>query len=539
MAWSLPPSQASPRKALSILLALATDPRPKVRKRSLESLSQLLKAPPRRPSLDHPAANLCAASALNNLQRAIEAAGQVRKQRRQEEERHDPHVLHALHMVKTIAIASRGWPSKNIEPLCESLLGISRSTNDFLVMAAFEVFEVIFENMQDEVSSTKLSRMLEAIEELQPAKNDSQLLPPWIAVLSRGYEVSAQIEPDETLIKLPDLFDRISAFLTSPAHNIRVSASECLVSFLMNGIPSSVFLEPSIYDEKVLGSLGVKATGLLSMKYRGAWMEVFKVLIGFLDSFRWRGNPYLHDVVKIIGDLRGNDSFQGRKQADEVLAHAISNLGPEATLEILPLNLAAPAVGQPGRAWLLPLLRDNVSNASLQHFKKELVPLSQLMYQRTIDHGEQEKTMEIKIYETVVHQIWATLPAYCDLPLDLREGLDQPFGELIANLLYKQTDLRPDVCRALQNLVETYQAVMSDEFPEEELRVDVRMSKADAQKNIDHVASFANNFLAVLFNVYSQALPQHRGYILQCINAYLGITPEKVSWDLFCFPQIS
>lgn len=511
-----------------MLLVLATDPRPKVRKRSLEALTRILHTPLRGPSLDHPAAELCAVTALSNLQHAVEAAGQVRKQRRKEDEQHDPHVLHALQTTKSIATASRGWPSRSIEPLCETLMSISRSSNDFLVMGAFEVFEVIFASLQDEVSSSKLPHLLKAIEELRPAKDDSQLLPPWIAVISRGYEVSAHIEPQETFSKLPQLFDRVSAFLTSPAHNIRVSASECLISFLANCVPSSAILEPSVYDEKAFGSLGAKASDLLGIKYQGAWMEVFKVLVGFLDGFRWKGNPHLRDMVKSVGSLRANDSFQGKKQADEVLAHAISNIGPKTILEILPLNLATPVAGEPGRAWLLPLLRDNASNAYLQHFKEEFVPLSQKMYQRVIDHGEREKTMEIKLYETVVHQIWAILPGYCDLPLDLPKALDQAFGELLANLLYQQTDLRHDICRALQNLVETNQMVLSDNVSAKDLRLNVRMTKTDAQRNLEHVTSFANSLLAVLFNVYSQTLPHHRGYILQCINAYLNITPKKV-----------
>jgi len=42
------------------------------------------------------------------------------------------------------------------------------------------------------------------------------------------------------------------------------------------------------------------------------------------------------------------------------------------------------------------------------------------MYQKVID-GEsvKGKTMEVKIMETVVEQIWALLPSYCDIPIDL------------------------------------------------------------------------------------------------------------------------
>ena len=396
-------------------------------------------------------------------------------------------------------------------------------------MAAFEVFEIIFEGMADGPSSSKLPRLMEAISELRPSQNDSQLLPPWIAVISRGYDVSAQIEPEDTFQKLPELMESISGFLASSSHNIRISASECLISFLVNCIPDSVILEPSIYDEKVLEKVAKSATALLSVKYQAAWMEVFNVLSALFGALRWRADSLANDVVLAVGELRGNDSFNGKKEADAVLGKAIEAMGPDAVLDIQPLNLVKPVPGQPGRAWLLPILRDHVSNANLAHFRSEFVPLSEAMYQRVIDNGGAEKTMEIKIFETIIQQIWALLPGYCNLPRDLTEAFDQSFAELLANLLYKQTELRADVCRALQTLVESNREIIALEAPEKDLRLRARMTKETAQKNLDHLATFAGNLLAVLFNVYSQTLPQFRGYILQCINAYLSITPEKVT----------
>jgi ribosomal RNA-processing protein 12 len=98
---------------------------------------------------------------------------------------------------------------------------------------------------------------------------------------------------------------------------------------------------------------------------------------------------------------------------------------------------------------------------------------------------------------------------------------------MASNVLYKQVELRPDVCRALQTLVDSNKAILALES-DGDLVLQRRVTKADARNNIDHLASFAGNLLAVLFNVYSQTLPQYRGFILKCINAYLSITPEKV-----------
>ncbi|KAK4932257.1 pre-rRNA processing protein, partial [Elasticomyces elasticus] len=476
-AWAHPINQTSPRQALQALLNLTVDGRPKIRKRAQDAVKTILQNAPPGPSLDHPAAEMCASAAQNELKKAVSVVHQNRKQKKNAEDGNDPGIIHALQLTKTVAVASGGWPSKKIESLCEMLLTISRSKNDYLVMSAFEVFEVIFEGMQDEVSSAKLPRLLDALTELKPAQNDAQLLPPWIAILSRGY--------------------------------------------------ASAVLEPSMYDEKTLQTVANKTLELLSVKYQTAWMEVFNVLSALLDALRWRGDPYLLPIVQAIGELRGNNGFQGKKEADEVLGHAIRNLGPKVVLNVLPLNLVKPSKGQSGRAWMLPLLRDNVTNTDLQHFKDEMVPLSENMYQRVMDHGQAEKSADIKVFETVVSQVWSCLPGYCDLPIDLQLSVDQKFAELLSNVLYQQHELRADVCRALQNLVISNQAILEADTEDEKLRLEHRTTKDDARKNLAHLSTLAGNLLAVLFNVYSQTLPQSRAYILQCINAYLSVTPEK------------
>ena len=494
----------------------------------------MLRHPPPSPSIDHPAADLCAETALRSLQAAAEEAGSKKKRKHghREEQQHDPSLMHALQLVKSIASAENGWPSRKIDALCELLLNISRGTNEFLTMAAFEVFEIIFAGLAGQVSSAKLPGLLNAIKELQPSQNDTQLLPPWIAVLSRGYDVSAQIEPEETFQKLPDLFNMISSFLTSSSHNIRVSASECLVSLLNTCIPNQVLLEPSIMDDKALESIGRTLQDLLSVKYQTAWMEVFNILTAAFNVLKWRSHPLLDKVVQSIGDLRSSDSFSGKKEADAVLSAALQAMGPDKVLSILPLNLAKPVAGQPGRAWMLPLMRDSVSNTQLAHFRSELVPLSETMFQRVLNHGSREKTMDIKVFETVVSQIWATLPGYCELPLDLREAFDQSFAELLSNLLYQQPHLRTNICKALQNLVDTNKAIAELEG-EEDLIQQGRVTKEEARKNLEHLAGFAGNLLAVLFNVYSQTLPHNRGNLLQCINAYLSVTPEAELMETF------
>lgn len=473
---------------------------------------------------------------MRSLTNVANEAALSKKQKKSSTE-HDPALIHSLQLVKTVTVASSGWPSKNIEALCELLLSIAKSGNGHMTMAVFDIFEMIFESMAaDEVASAKLPRLLEIISEMRPSANDTQLLPPWIAILSRGYDVSAQVEPEDTFQKLPDLFTMVSEFMESSSHNIRISASECLISFMANCIPDQVIIEPSIYDEKTLEKIAKSAENLLSVKYQAAWMETFSVLGAIFDALRWRADPMMLNVARTVGELRGSDSFTGKKEADEVLGKAVQAMGPESVLSVLPLNLVKPVKDQPGRAWMLPILRDHTTSTNLQHFKTEFIPLSEAMFQRVLDNGEAAKTMEIKIYETLVRQTWSILPGYCDLPLDLTVAFDQTFAEMLANLLYTQVDLRLDVCRALKALVESNKDIITMATAidtADNLILRGRVSEEDAQKNLTYLGNFAGNLLAVLFNVYSQTLPQTRGPILQTINAYLSITPEKELVETF------
>ncbi|KAF1809128.1 NUC173-domain-containing protein [Eremomyces bilateralis CBS 781.70] len=531
--WSQTQEEISPRRAVAGLLRIGMDHRPKVRKRALEALGKVLNSPPPSPSLDHPVAGMCAETALQSLKQIVDAGEQKKKKNKAPKENpHEPNLIHSLHLIKMLATAGTGWPSQKIDSLCEVLLTISRSSSQYLTMSAFEIFEVLFSGMTDQVSSAKLPHLVEVLEELQPAPTDAQLLPPWVAVISRAYEVSSHVYPTETFEKLPTVFEKISKFLLSPSHNIRVSASECLISFLANCIPSSVILEPSIMDEKVLEMVAAIAVDLLSLKYQHAWMEVFHVHAAMFDSLRWRSDPLLLTTVRTVGELRTSGAFNGKKEADVVLAKAIGAMGPEAVLKILPLNLIDAPPNQQGRAWLLPLLRDSVQNTYLRHFRAHLIPISEAIFQKVMDHGEAEKTMQIKILETIVQQIWSILPGYCEFALDIEEAFDQTFAEQLANLLYQQLELRHYVCKALQNLVDC-NAEIRDLEGEEDLLAQSRISKAQALMNLDHMAKFSGNLLAVLFNVYSQALPRSRGAILQCINSYLSITPEKDLVDTF------
>jgi ribosomal RNA-processing protein 12 len=98
-------------------------------------------------------------------------------------------------------------------------------------------------------------------------------------------------------------------------------------------------------------------------------------------------------------------------------------------------------------------------------------------------------------------------------------------------VLYQKVDLRTTICQALQRLVDSNKDRLGLE--EDDSLELLRVSREMAESNLKHLQQFASNLLAVLFNVYTETLPDYRAPILQCINSYLGIMIEQDIVDTF------
>uniref|UniRef100_A0A060TIG9 ARAD1D46442p n=1 Tax=Blastobotrys adeninivorans TaxID=409370 RepID=A0A060TIG9_BLAAD len=528
--WNEPATQLSPRRGIVGLLALGLDPRPKVRKRAQEAIHKVLSHPPPSPKLEHPAATLCADTALKNV------ATMITGSKGKKGDHKDAHVIHALQLVKAITSAN-GWPMDKVDDLCEMLLSISKTSDQYLVVATFEVFESVFRSISEDVNSAKLEKILESIFDLTPSIEDQHLAPSWLAVVAQAAESYCRVLPKKCFAKLPSMFDTITGFLESSSENVRISGSQCLVALATTAIPDEVLLgtkSSKVIDQRetVLSKVCNSAFGLLHVKFQGSWKETMEVLVALFDKLRWRSNPHLINALKVVGALRTDESFNdGRVDADKVIAAAIRALGPETVLKYLPLNLEA---GQAARAWMLPLLRDNVYCANLSHFIDYFVPLSSQLTAKVAEmEAEPEKdkhmAMQIKIWQTINDQIWSLLPRYSDLPMDLRKAFTQSFAELLGSRLYSNVDERSSICQSLRLLVESNVAYAEGAVDDDQVLLQ-RFPKEEATKNIEYLSKeFGQNLLKTLFNVFVMTTPEHRGFILETITAYLAIlSPEDV-----------
>ena len=519
----------SPKRAFLGLLELSFDPRPKVRKRAQEAVSVILSNPPASPLPTHVAAPVACDISLNKLTSLITDS---KKQKNNKDL--VSQTIHCLQLIGCITSAN-AWPSNKIEPLADALLEISKTSDQFLVSSAFTAFEGLFKSMSNEIDIDKFTNALNIIFDLKPSINDTHLAASWLAVVAKALEGYSSLSQEDCIRKLNTTIPIVSEFLGSDSKNIYISASQCLIAIISQTIPDNYLLQPSqtngitgeiyeLMDEFVTFIAEFIEKELFSIKYQAATKEILEFVNTCIIKFRSRCNPDFLSVLEIVGQWRTNEAenFAYNKEAEDVISSSISSMGPQAVLSVLPLNLTGGS--QPGRAWLLPLLRDNVRFADLKFFKTDILPSAEF-FEKKIAESSNKESMNNKIFQTIIDQIWSLLPHFCDLPKDLRVAFDEEFATYLSNLMYSNVGLRGTICHGLRLLVESNLAY-SEGVLADDLLMQEEFAVSEAKSNLEYLASIASNLLSVLFNVFSSTAPDSRHFVLETIDAYLQIIPK-------------
>ena len=174
-------------------------------------------------------------------------------------------------------------------------------------------------------------------------------------------------------------------------------------------------------------------------------------------------------------------------------------------------NTQGGAGGARGRAWLLPLLREHISNTELAHFVEELVPLSEALFEVRVraeqpTDGSAPRPVEVKVMEALIEQIWVCFPGYCDLCRDIDTALTPSVLELLVNVLRTQSALRPAILKGLQLLVQRTESVIASQVPSVQLLRQFGVDQNDGRRFLEHLRSMSGVLLASLFQLLTLSL---------------------------------
>lgn len=521
------------RQVFASILQLCTDPRPKARKKAAEVVRDVIVHPPS-PLVRHPYGERVAEWASTQLS---ETSAKPVFHGKGKQNGADPadaaiYVLHVLRPVIPFL------PPSSLPELTTLLLHLPVLGNNFLSQAAYlalaDIFRLPFDDDVRGVGA-QVPDVLAAVLSSPPPRANFGLTCAWLQVLGSGMRALQATAPAACAKELSHAWKIVWRSLESDDASVRRAAAQALDDLAACFSPE--FIQPALQgnaQDAALGKIVAQASKALeTLAYAKAIPEVLAVASSLTVNLHYRPSPgaptaaqqLMLPMIKHIGDLRTQKTFDHKEAADVTLSTAMRVLGPQILLDTLPLNLDPEdrAAGREPRAYLLPLL--NQPHASpLSHFVNYFVPLSERMFDLQQKAETGGRSSEAKVWSVLVAQVWAGLPGYCTGATDLKEGLSQPFCALLSQLLYTQNELRPSILRALKTLVESN---VSRAESENELTERSLISREEAQANVEFLRTQAASWLAVLFNVFGSLQPETRGMIGDCITAWASITPEN------------
>ena len=211
--------------------------------------------------------------------------------------------------------------------------------------------------------------------------------------------------------------------------------------------------------------------------------------------------------------IRDAPDFQNSSLFTTTVGHLVKLVGVRQLLGIYPLSILSGETVNIPNGWMLPILRDNISNAELKFFITDLVPLTATLRTRAETLQQEKQTLEEKVCSNLEFQIWNLLPSFCKNPTDLLESF-KVVAKTLGALLNQRPEIRNILCSSLITLIETCQT--------------------DDQKM--EIGRFAKNFLPILFNIFlaePKAEDPPIKPVIDSIGAYLSICPKDTLHSFF------
>ena len=316
----------------------------------------------------------------------------------------------------------------------------------------YDVFAVLFRTPRTEASLdvsapvqrdvTLLRHTLDALQTNVPAHTDVHILPAYLNVLESCMVAYSAADIETAWSLTPALWKSTMQLALSASSDasrssadVRMAGRKLLQALARYCIPDHAVAQ-ALTSEDALFAHMIRslrdAFGKHALRYTHTRSDILHILASMLRRLRYPlenggvppAEPLLMSAVEDVAALRVQRNFDARPDADAVLGAAISACGPRAFLEHLPLDLLdqhgrpntqGGAGGARGRAWLLPLLREHISNTELAHFVEELVPLSEALFEVRVraeqpTDGSAPRPVEVKVMEALIEQIWVCFP---------------------------------------------------------------------------------------------------------------------------------
>ncbi|KAG9316604.1 armadillo-type protein [Chiua virens] len=530
------------RQSFATILQLCLDPRPKVRKRAIDLVDDVLSNPPT-PLVRHPYAERVAEWMQNSLHQA--SSGVLPKSKSSAKESSVDNAIRLLTLLRPIL---PNLPLDVIPPITTTLLTFPRLGNPYLSQSSYSILSDLLSASvisSTQSSTEQIPAVLSAVVSSPPLKTDTTVIPSWLRVLGDIMLAYHSADPEASSQEFIKVWKTAwSYFETNHVDTRRAvaqtleSLSQC-ITFSMARIAVTDAVDGKSSTRVAIMQI---TKALHSLAYASATPELLRVVSSLITGLDMRiensdstlaAQPLLLPLIQKIADLRIQKNFEHKEAADNTISTAMRVMGPAVVLEAIPLNLEPQdrEAGREPRAFLLPMLAQS-HPSPLGHFVSYFVPLSERMFNLQNKAEAEGRQSEAKVWSVLISQIWVGFAGYCHAPPDVKDALTPAFSQLLSQLLYTQLDLRLSILKGLKTLVESNLDVSQADSPDadETSAVGGSISREEAVQNVAFLKTQVESWFAVFFNVFGSVARESRGFIGDVISVWTNIAdPQEVS----------
>mmetsp|Transcript_58137 Transcript_58137/g.184995 ORF Transcript_58137/g.184995 Transcript_58137/m.184995 type:complete len:787 (+) Transcript_58137:188-2548(+) len=535
-------------KGFSAILRFVADPRPKVRKRAQAGCIEVLAALQRTAGLK-PASEsilaLCAQIMPRPAKAAAAAAAAANKQARADAEAAvTSAVSDALHLMGTLKAALPTMHPSTVGGICEQLLALLPLRQPLLTRHATDVLHALCTAPGDALAPGTLAGLMGAIVDQREAwdRRDVDTVVCLLRLTEAGYIRLFQLDADMCAKRLPKAVASLAPHLGAEQEGVVYATAECLKSMVRSCLSDEGVQQAAAGGKGYVALVAREIQGLLAARYHETWGQALPVVGALVERLGPASSRIAPAMITTLGEMygEGREELACAQQLAEAMGSVIRAAGPEAVLQLLPLELEKGVTGTADqtRAWLLPLLRTHVTGARLGYFAEALVPLAQRLAGAREAATQAGRMIHAKRAEAMEIQLWMALPAFANWAVDVGEAFRFLARDLGAHL-QNRPELRGTICHALKVIIEqntrAAEAESSAATPlvlraaaagvaTEKSGVPESHTPEVARANLAAVGAFSKNFLPLLFNLFVGMAPEQRGAVHATIEAFASVT---------------
>ncbi|KAG6446784.1 RRP12-like protein [Manduca sexta] len=503
---------SSTMRVFEFLLAFTLHSKPKVRKAAQHAVTSILRGSCFMIPLDeqktkvpklHPAANRVAEYCLSQIKAEALLSGHRT-------------VLHTLTMLRDVLPV---FSKEYIKTTCEAILSLMTHNNVYIKTCCLHTLHALLSAPSggSNLPSALAVQLTRALLAARPPSNDAGQVLAWAAVLQQAYCCLAGLDLNLCIPNLPPFVTIcVTELWLSDVADINSASTNALKAVLIDCVKPAaeseeIFLKHKSHIDSLFKTIG---TGL-DNPFNQAIRHVIMTIAVCFEIANERIAYALTPLLRKLNDRRESHNFHNHKEVEYATGCAVKSLGPEFVLKTIPLR-EGPETINLDRSWLLPVLKEKITNSNLKFFATEILEMATFCRKKARELTQAQDVPGSHTYELLCNQFWALLPSFCNNPKDIKESF-KFVARVLGNVLKDNPEFRLSVMQALRKLITCSQ---NDDEASTEL------------------GKFAKNYLPILLNIYmspakGSSAEGQRLAALETIQVYLTISDQTLREELF------